>query len=78
MVNLNTYSAKKQHGCCSIETIGVGDNCWPSQCIHLNAVASLYIEHLITPSVNITGEIVVDLIKLHVKSYINKKHTMNS
>ena len=63
MVNLSTYPGKKQHGCSSVgETFGMGDNYWPGQCIHLNAVASPYIEHLTTLSINITGEKVVDLI----------------
>ena len=40
IVNLSTYSGKKQRDCHNIgDTIGVGNNCWPSQCIPLNAIA---------------------------------------
>ena len=58
MVNLSTYSGKKR-------LLQRRDN-WrerrllTSQCIHFNAVASPYIEHLTPLSVNIIGEKVVD------------------
>ena len=55
MVNLSTYSGKKQHGCSSVYNWH-GRQLLPSQCIHLNAIASWYIEHLTPLSVNITRE----------------------
>ena len=49
---------RKQHGCSSEgETIGVGDNCWPSQCVSLTAVVhTLNINHI----VHIIGEKVLE------------------
>ena len=36
---LSTYSKINLHDYSIVEAIGMGGNCWPSQCIHLNAVA---------------------------------------
>ena len=46
--------------------------------IHLNVIASPYIERLTPLSVNITGEKVVDLIKQHVQCFIKYKNILRT